>query len=254
MGGFQTPSAGGITKLSQLQIDADKNWNGKAISNLPDGVLPQDPVTFAQLLSYVTSRFIKLPLLPITIIPTISSITEVTSGALSDTTSVLPIDTIPTLVVPDVVASPPLPVDGFVSHVQSPPVDTDETTESNEGTIDDMDLLPVALTAAGDGCYFGLDTAFDWITVKVSTAGLGTYTVAWKYWNGTQFTTIPYINFNTIGNFKISGIQTLSFKRPVDWDGTLAIAGITAFWIKAEADGGNMTQQPKGTQAYIGQY
>ena len=32
--GFTTPSAGGITKLSELIIDADKNWQVKGISNI----------------------------------------------------------------------------------------------------------------------------------------------------------------------------------------------------------------------------
>jgi len=43
----------------------------------------------------------------------------------------------------------PLPVDGFVSHVQVPLADTDETAAANSGTPDDMDLLPASLS--GDG-------------------------------------------------------------------------------------------------------
>lgn len=42
MGGFQSPSAGGITKLSQLVIDADKDWNGKGFSNLKEVVAAMD--------------------------------------------------------------------------------------------------------------------------------------------------------------------------------------------------------------------
>ena len=224
-----------------------------AIHNLPDAVDPQDPVTFGQLLPYVTNRFIKLAVLPMTPVPDIVNSTIVTAPAPSYVTPVLILDT-PSVKVPDVVMSPPLPVDGFVSHVQSPPVDTDETNEANSGTADDMDLLPVTLTAAGDGCYFGLDTPFDWITVKVSTAGTGSYTITWKYWNGTQFDPIPAILFSEMSDFKVTGAKQITFKRPIDWDGTLAIAGITAFWIKAEADGGNMTIQPKGAQSFIGQY
>jgi len=34
MSGFSTPAAGGITKLSQLEIDADKDWLGKGVWNL----------------------------------------------------------------------------------------------------------------------------------------------------------------------------------------------------------------------------
>ena len=34
MGGFQTPGGGGITRLSELIINADKNWQAQGISNL----------------------------------------------------------------------------------------------------------------------------------------------------------------------------------------------------------------------------
>jgi hypothetical protein len=146
----------------------------------------------------------------------------------------------------------PLPVDGFVSHVQVPLADTDETAAANSGTPDDMDLLPASLSGDGDGCYFGLATEYDWVVVKVSTAGTGTYHITWKYWNGSSFVTLT--TFNDITNsFKtIGGVQVM-FNRPVDWAAT-AIAGITAYWIKAEVDSGAMTIQPKGQQAYIGQY
>lgn len=34
MAGFSTPGAAGVTKLSELIIDADKDWGGKSISNI----------------------------------------------------------------------------------------------------------------------------------------------------------------------------------------------------------------------------
>ena len=36
MSGFTTPSAGGITRLSQLLIDADKNWAAYGIENIEE--------------------------------------------------------------------------------------------------------------------------------------------------------------------------------------------------------------------------
>jgi len=115
-----------------------------------------------------------------------------------------------------------------------------------------MDLLPSSLSGTGDGCYFGLDTPFDWLTVIVSTAGTGTYAISWKYWNGTSFVALPTFS-NTMNSFKTSGGVQAMFNRPVDWAAT-ELAGITAYWIKAEVDSGSMTIQPKGQQAYIGQY
>jgi hypothetical protein len=149
-------------------------------------------------------------------------------------------------------ASPPLPVDGFVSHVQVPLTDTDETAAANEGAPDDMELLPAVLSGNGDGCYFGLATEFDWVMLKVGTAGTGSYTIVWKYWNGSQFVPLTILNDNT-NNFQTSGNVRVQFNRPADWD-SATIAGITAYWIKAEVDSGSMSGQPKGQQAYIGQY
>jgi len=34
MGGFTTPSGGGVTRLSELIIDADKDWQAMGISNI----------------------------------------------------------------------------------------------------------------------------------------------------------------------------------------------------------------------------
>jgi len=158
----------------------------------------------------------------------------------------------PSVTLTEAVASSPLPVDGFVAHVQVPLADTDETAAANEGTPDDMDLLPASLSGNGDGCYFGLATKYDWVVVKVSTAGTGSYHITWKYWNGSQFVTLPTFNDNK-NDFKTAGTVRAQFSRPVDWAAT-AIAGITAYWIKAEVDSGSMSVQPKGQQAYIGQY
>lgn len=36
MAGFSTPGAAGITKLSELEIDVDKDWNTKKISNIAE--------------------------------------------------------------------------------------------------------------------------------------------------------------------------------------------------------------------------
>jgi len=167
------------------------------------------------------------------------------------------IDETPSIPIPstdliEATASSPLAVDGFVAHVQVPLVDNDETAAANEGTPDDMDLLPVALSGNGDGCYFGLATAFDWLFVNVSTPGVGSYVIAWKYWNGTGFVALPTFNDST-NHFKTAGIVRNQFIRPVDW-AAATIAGITAYWIKAEVDSGAMTTQPKGQQAFIGQY
>jgi hypothetical protein len=180
---------------------------------------------------------------------TVTSVVKLVTPAVINQAESLPV---PLCSLTDATASSPLPVDGFVAHVQVPLADTDETAAANSGAPDDMDLLPVSLSGNGDGSYFGLATKFDWVVVKVSTAGTGSYHIVWKYWNGTQFVTLTTFNDNT-NNFQTAGTVRAQFARPADWAATI-IAGITAYWIKAEVDSGSMSIQPKGQQALIGQY
>ena len=249
MGGFQTPSASGITRLSQLQIDADKDWNGMAIHNLPDGVANQDPVTMAELifLTGAVNRLVKEPL-RLSPIPSNSSlVSENHSGG------GYPVSKTRTVPLPSnsksLAGYTPIAVGGFVLHQQTPPVDTDETTAANNATVNDMDLLPAVLTAAGDGCLFGLNTIFDAVVTLIGQAGMGTFNITWKYWNGTSF--VPVTTLYNDADFKSVGLQRITIVKPLDW-ATVAIAGLTLYWLKAEADGGSMTQQPLGTQAWIG--
>ena len=57
MGGFTTPSAGGITKLSELTIDADKNWADKGISQLKE-IVPG--MTAGDIVYHDGTRLVKL--------------------------------------------------------------------------------------------------------------------------------------------------------------------------------------------------
>ncbi len=151
------------------------------------------------------------------------------------------------------VLSQSLALGGFVSHQQSPPIDTDETVQANNATVSDMDLMPNPATATGDGCYFGLATPYDWVLTNIGTAGAGTYTITWKYWNGASFAALTII-YDETNSFKTAGMKRVHFVRPADW-AVSTIAGIAnLYWVKAEATMGTMTTQPKGTRAWIGQY
>lgn len=142
---------------------------------------------------------------------------------------------------------------GGVSHKQTGPVDADQTAETGNATANDMNLLPASGNATGDGFYFGMDSPFDGIAINVGTAGTGTYTIAWKYWNGA-WVSLPASTYSSINHFKTTGVVSLMFTRPADW-ATIDIATIGAkYYIKAEATMGTMTAQPKGTQAWANTY
>jgi hypothetical protein len=116
-----------------------------------------------------------------------------------------------------------------------------------------MNLLPATGNATGDGFYFGMDAPFDGLTLRVGQAGAGTYTIAWKYWNGA-WVTLTLNQVNSINHFKTAGLVNLGFVRPVDW-ATVDIAALGAkYYIKAEVTMGTMTTQPKGTQAWANTY
>ncbi|HUT67833.1 MAG TPA: hypothetical protein VMW86_04700 [Dehalococcoidales bacterium] len=58
MGGFQTPGGGGITRLSQLIIDADKNWQAMGISNLKEVALGMTRGDLAVRNTHVLARLV----------------------------------------------------------------------------------------------------------------------------------------------------------------------------------------------------
>ncbi len=128
--------------------------------------------------------------------------------------------------------------------------DTDETAQTNSAAINDMDLAPVLAPASGDGFYFGMNGKFDGLTINIGTAGTGTYTIAWKYWNGGAWVALTLTNNNSINHFKTTGLLNLAFIRPGDW----AVINIAAlgdkYYIKAEITMGTMTVKPLGTQAW----
>lgn len=47
------PSAGGITKLSELEIDVSKDWDGKTLTNIRKAVAAGEPLSIEQMLALV---------------------------------------------------------------------------------------------------------------------------------------------------------------------------------------------------------
>ena len=131
---------------------------------------------------------------------------------------------------------------------------TDETTEANNATANDMTLLP-ATPAVDDAYYFGYATAWDWANINIGTAGAGTWTITWEYWNGSIWVALPSDRFyDTSNGFRASGMQSISFHRPGDWVG-YDVDGVTLFWIRGRVSAySSVTTQPLGTQAWIGQW
>ena len=128
---------------------------------------------------------------------------------------------------------------------------TDETTDINESTVDDVYLPPQQATTEGDAIYFGSDYQFSKIRINVSTAGsYSDITIVWEYWNGSSWATLS-VTDNTNG-FTVAGTNEVSFTPPTDWAKT-TIQGTTAYWVRARATFGaspSITTAPLGAQGW----
>jgi len=126
---------------------------------------------------------------------------------------------------------------------------TDETAASNNATASDMTLLP-ATPAVNDAYYFGGDSNFNSLKLNIGTAGVGTWTITWEFYDtDTTWKALSAVSDGT-GGFTVPGIQTVTYTLPTTW-ATVAVKGITAYWIRARVSAyTSITTQPKGTQAW----
>lgn len=128
---------------------------------------------------------------------------------------------------------------------------TDETTEANNATIDDMTLLP-ATPEVDDAYYFGLSSPWDWLCLNISQTGAGSWTIKWEYWNGSTWVDLPSGYYDTSNGFRNGGKQSLSFVRPTDW-ATSSILLLDLYWVRARISAySSITTQPLGAQAWLG--
>lgn len=265
-----------VSKLSQLVIDSDKDWQAKNITNLKGlaAACAQGDLFFRgasviqRLPAGIAGQFLitKGPganpewgdaegrverILRLTIPQPNISVAALSSGGGAYVAN-------PGLTVPivglarDCVASIPLAIGGAVYHDDAPLIDTDETAQANNIAANDVHLTPNP-GAVGDGFYFGLSDPFDWVAVDIGTAGAGTWTITWKYYNGITWTALSMKSDET-SHWRTTGLKHAHWNRPADWV-LFTVATLNLYWVKAEITAyTNMTIQPLGTQAWIGRY
>ena len=130
---------------------------------------------------------------------------------------------------------------------------TDETTDINNATANDVALPPIQNTTAGDIIYFGDAATFTGVALNVGTAGAHTgITINWEYWNGSSWTAITTVVDETT-SFKTAGTNTINFSAPTDW-ATTSVDGTTKYWIRARDTRSSpaYTTTPLGTQGFLG--
>lgn len=130
------------------------------------------------------------------------------------------------------------------------PTETDETTEANNATENDMTLLP-ATPAVGDAYYFGHSGTFDKLKLNIGTQGAGVWTITWKYWDGDSWEPLTHLLDGTDHFRAATGNHEVTFAIPGDW-ALKTIQSIEAYWIKADVTAyTSITTQPKGHQSWI---
>jgi hypothetical protein len=129
---------------------------------------------------------------------------------------------------------------------------TDITTEVNNATANDFDLMP-ATPVFGDGILIGGRTKFRRCQVNVGTAGVGTWTIVPYFYSADGEELWP-LESSLSGDcqWKTGGLQTFEAQyQPIDWIES-DVEGETAYWlffkITAFTD---MDTQPKGTQGLV---
>ena len=299
----------GISKLSELEIDANKDWQAKEITNLKAiaaamargdivfrgddilerlagnygvgynflhmknaGQLQPEWMDIQELIVYLTGALNRMIAPPVLAIPTPAmglAVAEdhsgggyVGQGTLSIPEPGIDLETATgpgggvtaekTLNIPAPSISEELatnhPVGGAVADDGG--VQTDETAVVNSPTANDMILLP-ATPAVNDAYYFGYSALWDWLRLNIGTAGAGTWTIVWEYWNGTAWTGLPDISDGT-SHFGNAGINEVTFTRPGDWATTDVGSILGLYWIRARVSAyTSITTQPLGTQAWI---
>lgn len=296
----------GITKLSELEIDADKDWQAKGITNLKAiaeamqhgdivyrgvGVLEKLTADAGKGYNFLRSRGPGLP----PVWQDIESLIQYMTAAIN---RAIAVDlSMPTLAVSQAVqqaSSPPGRTGAASAGITLPGVSlamatgpgggvtavgplavpapsvsgvlssgnplggavaddggsqTDETAAANNDIANDMTLLP-AVPAVDDAYYFGLGTLWNYLRLNVSTSGVGVWTLAWEYWNGSTWSSLPGLNDGTSA-LTLSGWREVNFTRPADWAVT-TVGGIAdLYWIRARVSSyDSAIAQPKGSRAF----
>ena len=132
-------------------------------------------------------------------------------------------------------------------------VETDETTEANEDTADDMTLLPAA-PAVGDAYYFGFSRTFNAVQLNISTAATAVvgYVITWEYSKGSDvWAALAGVTDGT-ATYTNAGVNIIDWTIPSDWatDEVGAISGL--YWVRGRVSiFVDVTTVPIGQQAWI---
>jgi hypothetical protein len=125
---------------------------------------------------------------------------------------------------------------------------TDESTEAQDDTANDMNLLADADEVL-DAYYFGHALAEpNKLDVNIGTPGVGVWAVEWQYYNGA-WTALSGISDGTSAFTAAAGWRQVTWTQPTDWTST-TVNGVAACYLRAQTNSWtSKTTAPLGTQA-----
>ena len=99
-----------------------------------------------------------------------------------------------------------------------------------------MDLfVDSGVASTGDAHYFGHTEQFSGMRIDVTTAGTGSYTIDWEYWNGSWVSLTVAASSGDV-DFQSADDTNLSWTVPGDWATTdVSNDGTTTslYWVRA---------------------
>ncbi|MHA2313323.1 MAG: hypothetical protein ACXADF_17690 [Candidatus Thorarchaeota archaeon] len=129
-------------------------------------------------------------------------------------------------------------------------VQTTDTTDANDAGANDVEILP-ATPAVNDAFYIGMDLPLPAIKLNIGTAGVGTWTITWEYYDGSSWTALSGVIDDTTG-FTVAGSEIVSWTIPPDWATTTVNSIADLYWVRGRVSAyTNVNAQPLLTQAWV---
>jgi hypothetical protein len=137
-------------------------------------------------------------------------------------------------------------IEGAVQKVGS--VFTEYTSEAQSDTTNDLPLLGPS-PSINDAWLFGCDNPCRIFNQEIDTAGAGSWTIVYEYWNGSDWVALSNVQDLTTG-FTVVGANSTTWDMPTDWaTQTVTGSAVNSYWGRARVSAfTSMTTQPLGSR------
>jgi hypothetical protein len=125
---------------------------------------------------------------------------------------------------------------------------TDYTTEAQSSATNDLPLLAAA-PAVDDSWLFACDNPCRIFNQEIDTAGVGTWTITYEYWNGSDWIAFSNVDDRTVGYTEV-GLNATTWDMPSDW-ATQTVTGtsVSSYWGRGRVSAfTSMATQPLGSR------